>query len=86
VSEQLAGNILILNTTGYSRRKDDACYVRDAGANLLELGRRIRVVRKINRWRQESFVCLDAVELRRLRINLLPDTGRLTFLKSLFPA
>jgi hypothetical protein len=52
----------------------------------LELGRRIRVVRTINRSRQEFFVCLDAVELRRLRIDLLPDTGRLAFLKSLFPA
>ena len=60
--------------------------MRDAGANVLELGRRIRVVRKINRWRQESFVCVDAVELRRLRINLLPDTARLAFLKSLFLA
>ena len=86
VSEELAGIILILNTTGYSRRKDDGWYVRDAGANLLELGRRIRVVRKINRWRQEFFVSLVAVELRRLRINLLSDTGRLAFLKSLFPA
>jgi hypothetical protein len=57
VSERIVGITLILNTTGYSRRKDDASHVRDAGANLLELGRRIRVVRKINRWRQESFVC-----------------------------
>jgi hypothetical protein len=54
---------------------DDACWVRDAGANLLEFGRRIRVGRKFNRWRQEFFVCLDAVELRRLRINLLCDAG-----------
>jgi hypothetical protein len=52
----------------------------------LEFGRRIRVGRKFNRWRQEFFVCLDAVELRRLRIDLLPDTGRLAFLKSLFPS
>jgi hypothetical protein len=65
---------------------DDAWYVRDAGANLLEFGRRIRVGRKFNRWRQEFFLCLDAVELRRLRINLLCEAGRLAFLKSLFPS
>jgi hypothetical protein len=41
----------------------------------LEFGRRIRVGRKFNRWRQEFFVCLDAVELRRLRIDLLCDAG-----------
>lgn len=51
-----------------------------------ELGRRIWVVRRINGWRQESFVCVDAVEVRRLRINLLPDTARLAFIKSLFLA
>src|ERR1700730_4520600 len=28
---------------------------------------------QINRGRQESFVCVDTVELRRLRINLLPE-------------
>ena len=27
-----------VNTTGYSRAKDDASYARDAGANALELG------------------------------------------------
>ena len=85
MSEELAAIILILNTTGYSHGMDDVSELRDAGANLLELGHRIQVVRKINRRRQELFVSLDAVELRRLRINLLPDTGRLAFLKSLFP-
>jgi hypothetical protein len=43
-----------------------------------------RVVRRMNRWRQEFVVCVDVVELRRLRSNLLPDTARLAFLESLF--
>jgi hypothetical protein len=62
---------------------DDAWYVRGAGANVLEFGRRIGLCR-INRWRQESFVCVDAVELRRLTINFPADTARLASLKSLF--
>jgi hypothetical protein len=36
--------------------------------------------------RQQSSVCTDAIELRRLRINFLPDTARLAFLKCLFLA
>jgi hypothetical protein len=41
-----------------------------------------RVVRKINLWRQESVVCVVAVELRELRINLLSYTVRLALLES----
>ena len=41
VSERIAEITLNVNTTGYSRRKDDGSHVRDAGANVLELGRRI---------------------------------------------
>ena len=44
--------------------------MRDAGANLLELGRRVGVVRKINGLRQESFVCVDAVEVRTSDLTL----------------
>ena len=43
---------------------DDAWYVRDAGANVLELGRRIGLCAESNHWRQESVVCVDAIELR----------------------
>jgi hypothetical protein len=39
--ERIAEITLNVNTTGYSRRKDDGSDVRDAGANVLELGRRI---------------------------------------------
>jgi hypothetical protein len=35
VSERIAEISLNLNTTGYSRRKDDVSIVRDAGANVL---------------------------------------------------
>jgi hypothetical protein len=41
VSERIAEITLYVNTTGYSRRRDDVWYVREAGANVLELGRRI---------------------------------------------
>jgi hypothetical protein len=41
VSERIAEITLNVNTTGYSRRKDDALSVRDAGANVLELDRQI---------------------------------------------
>jgi hypothetical protein len=40
-SERIAEFTLNVNTTGYSCRKDDVSYVRDAGAHFLELGRRI---------------------------------------------
>ena len=40
-SGRIAEITLNVNTTGYSRRMDDGSYVRDAGANVLELGRRI---------------------------------------------
>ena len=83
VSERIAEITLNVNTTGYSRRMDDGSYVRDAGANVLELGRRIGLC-------AESIVgarvraCVDVVKLRRLRSNLLPDTARLAFFESLF--
>jgi hypothetical protein len=41
VSERITEITLYVNTTGYSRRRDDVSYVREAGANVLELGRRI---------------------------------------------
>src|SRR5258707_9948441 len=41
VSERIAEITLNVNTAGYSRRKDDGPDVRDAGANVFELGRRI---------------------------------------------
>jgi hypothetical protein len=40
-SERIAQITLLANTTGYSRRQDDGSFVRDAGANVLELSRRI---------------------------------------------
>jgi hypothetical protein len=71
VSERIAGITLNVNTAGYSRRKDDALYLRDAGANVLELGRRIELWGKINRWRQESVLCIDAVELSEAEVRPL---------------
>jgi hypothetical protein len=41
LSERIAEITLNVNTTGYSRRKDDSWCVRDAGENVFELGRRI---------------------------------------------
>jgi hypothetical protein len=64
VSERIAEITLNVNTTGYSRRKDDVWDVRDAGANVLKLGRRIGLCAESNHWRQESVVCVDAIELR----------------------
>jgi hypothetical protein len=56
-SERIAQITLIVNTTGYSRRKDDASCVRDAGANVLELGRRIGLcAESIVGARRRSFV------------------------------
>ena len=40
VSERIAEITLNVNSTGYSRRKDDVSYVRDGGAHVLELGGR----------------------------------------------
>ena len=40
------------------------CYVRDAGANVLELGRRIGLCAESIIGAQESVVRVDAIELR----------------------
>ena len=48
MSERIAEITLNVNTTGYSRRKDDVWDVRDAGANVLELGRRIGLCAESN--------------------------------------
>ena len=82
MSERIAEITLNVNTTGYSRRKDDVPYVRDAGAKCFVAEPADRVVRKINLWRQESVVCVFAVELRERRINLLSDSARLALLES----
>jgi hypothetical protein len=59
VGERIAEITLNVNTTGYSRRKDDGPCVRDAGANVLELGRRIGLCAKsIFGARNPSFVWL----------------------------
>ena len=41
VSERISEITSNVNTTGYSRRKDDGSHVRDAGADVWELGRRM---------------------------------------------
>ena len=43
------------NTAGYSRFKDDPLNVLEASIDLLELGRRIRCAREIDRRSQEAF-------------------------------
>jgi hypothetical protein len=58
-----------VNTTGYSRRKDDLSVGRDAAANVLELAAGSDCA-KDQSLVEESGVCADAVELMRLRINL----------------
>jgi hypothetical protein len=69
VGERIAEITLNVNTTGYSRRKDDLPDGRDAGANVLELAAGSDCTQNQSLV-QESGVCADAVELMRLRINL----------------
>ena len=63
MSERIAEITLNVNTTGYSRRKDDVrmCVMPEQMFWSWAGG---WVVRRINRWRQESVVCVDSVELR----------------------
>ena len=81
MGERTAEITLIVNTTGYSRRKDDVrmCVMQE---QMFWSGPADGAVRRINRWSQESVVCVGSVELREAEDR--PLAARLAFLESLF--